>query len=197
LNTLRETSFSRLFAIPIPVVVCWPSPLALLGLLLDFEMIDLGDLQGTPFIWTPMPESIYRSFATFTPSFEDIQYHATQISLFNAASTLVDLTPSSTQVPLLGFPKTSPPLTSTLLVHSNPRSPPKRHPLLSARVYHSPNSFRPCRSSRLRRFTPRSILQAYCILQPIMGFTTFQAFSSRRPVKPEGSRSTTTHSIKD
>ena len=196
MNTPRETSFSRLLAIPNPVVVCWPSPLALLGLLLDFELIDLADLQGTPFIWTPMPESICRTFATFTPSFEDIQYHATQISLFNAASTLVDLTPSSTQVPLLGFPKTAPPLTPTLLVHSKPRSPPKRHPLLSAREYHSPNMFRPCRSSRLRRFTPRSILQAYCILQPIMGFTTFQAFSFRRPDKSEDFSSAPTHSTR-
>jgi len=138
-----------------------------------------------------MPESICRTFATFTSSFEDIQYHATQISLFNTSSTLVDLAPSSTQVPLLGFPKTAPPLTSPLLVHSKPRSPPKRHPLLSARDYHSPNMFRPCRSSRLRRFTPCSTLQAYCILQPIMGFTTFQAFSFRRPDKSEDSRSTT------
>jgi hypothetical protein len=58
LNTTQETSFSSLFAIPNPVVVCWPSPLALLDLLPDFELIDLVDLQGTPFFWTPMPESI-------------------------------------------------------------------------------------------------------------------------------------------
>jgi len=33
--------------------------------------------------------------------------------------------------------------------------------------------FRPCRSSRLRRFTPLNALQVYCALQPTMGYTQF------------------------
>ena len=47
----------------------------------------------------------------------------------------------------------------------------------SARGCHTPNSFRPCRSSRLRRFSPRFALQVCCTLQPTMGFTTFPAHS--------------------
>jgi hypothetical protein len=44
----------------------------------------------------------------------------------------------------------------------------------SARSCHTPDSFRPCRSSRLRRFAPLNTLQVYCTLHPTMGFTTFQ-----------------------
>jgi len=36
-----------------------------------------------------------------------------------------------------------------------------------------PDAFRPCRSSRLRRFTPLDTLQVCCTLQPVMGFATF------------------------
>jgi hypothetical protein len=36
------------------------------------------------------------------------------------------------------------------------------------------NMFRPCRSSRPRRLTPRGILQVCCTLQPTMGSTPFQ-----------------------
>jgi hypothetical protein len=41
---------------------------------------------------------------------------------------------------------------------------------LSARSCHLPDSFRPCRSSRLRRFTPPGTSQVCCTLKPIMGF---------------------------
>lgn len=41
--------------------------------------------------------------------------------------------------------------------------------------------FRPCRSTRLRRFTPLAALQAYCILQSIMGFATFQTSARKLP----------------
>jgi len=44
----------------------------------------------------------------------------------------------------------------------------------SARRCHSPGSFRPCRSSRLRRFAPQYFVQVCCALQPTMGFATFQ-----------------------
>ena len=46
-------------------------------------------------------------------------------------------------------------------------------PSPSARRCHPPDSFRPCRSSRLRRFAPPSTLQVCCTLLPIMGFATF------------------------
>jgi hypothetical protein len=48
-----------------------------------------------------------------------------------------------------------------------------------ARRRQPPNSFRPCRSTRLRRFTPLSTVQVYCTLQPAMGFAMFLAQSLR------------------
>jgi hypothetical protein len=68
-----------------------------------------------------------------------------------------------------GFPKIAPPLTFTLRVRS--RILPKESSL--SRHCYMPSIFRPCRSSRLRRFTPRTAPQAYCILQPVMGFEPF------------------------
>ena len=44
----------------------------------------------------------------------------------------------------------------------------------SVRRCHFPNSFRPCRSSRLRRFTPPRAFQVCCALVPILGFARFQ-----------------------
>jgi hypothetical protein len=38
-----------------------------------------------------------------------------------------------------------------------------------------PNSFRPCRSSRLRRLPPHTASQVCCTLQPVMGFAWFRA----------------------
>jgi len=38
-----------------------------------------------------------------------------------------------------------------------------------------PNMFRPCRSSRLRRFPPHTVLRVYCTPQPVMGFARFPA----------------------
>jgi len=43
----------------------------------------------------------------------------------------------------------------------------------SARGCHVPDSFRPCRSSRLRRFSPPGTLQVCCTLLPILGFAMF------------------------
>jgi len=56
-------------------------------------------------------------------------------------------------------------------------------PSPSARRCHPPDSFRPCRSSRLRRFALLDTLQVCCTLQPIMGFATFQA-GRRRSARP-------------
>jgi hypothetical protein len=44
----------------------------------------------------------------------------------------------------------------------------------SARSCHPPDSFRPCRSSRLRRLAPLDIVQVCCALQPTMGFAMFR-----------------------
>jgi hypothetical protein len=40
----------------------------------------------------------------------------------------------------------------------------------SARSCHAPDSFRPCRSSRLRRLAPPGTCQVCCTLKPILGF---------------------------
>jgi hypothetical protein len=48
----------------------------------------------------------------------------------------------------------------------------------SARSCQPPGSFRPCRSSRLRRFPPPHALQVCCTLKPIMGFATFRVCQS-------------------
>lgn len=45
--------------------------------------------------------------------------------------------------------------------------------LPSARSCHAPNSFRPCRFSRLRRFAPHSASRVYCTPQPAIGFAWF------------------------
>jgi hypothetical protein len=55
----------------------------------------------------------------------------------------------------------------------------RKRSLPSARRCHPSNSFRPCRSSRLRRFSPLERLQVFCTLQPTMGFATFQVRGSR------------------
>jgi hypothetical protein len=49
----------------------------------------------------------------------------------------------------------------------------------SALDCHIQDSFRPCRSSRLRRLAPRAALQVCCTLLPTMGFVTFQARRGR------------------
>lgn len=84
------------------------------------------------------------------------------------------------RAPLMRLSCIAPPSTSALLVHSRwrvsasfgPGVPPTRIP------------FRPCRSSRLRRFAPRRALQACCILQPILGFASFQTGRTPLPPRP-------------
>jgi len=56
----------------------------------------------------------------------------------------------------------------------------RTEPLPSARGRHTSRLFRPCRSSRLRRFAPRCALQVCCTLQPAMGFAGFPAASTDR-----------------
>jgi len=73
-----------------------------------------------------------------------------------------------------------------------PRGVGANTPLPSARSCQPPSSFRPCRSSRLRRFALLDTLQVCCTLQPIMGFATFQGIarlSSRLPCATTSRRS--------
>ena len=58
----------------------------------------------------------------------------------------------------------------------------------SARSCHLPDSFRPCRSSRLRRFAPPGTFQVCCTLKPILGFARLQVVGAHlvhhpRPVR--------------
>ena len=68
-----------------------------------------------------------------------------------------------------GFPKIAPPPTFTVCVLSG-RLP--KGASSASRCYTS-DTFHPCRSSRLRWFTPQTAPQACCILQPVMGFEPF------------------------
>jgi hypothetical protein len=56
-----------------------------------------------------------------------------------------------------------------------PRNSPSGASLPSARRCHPPDAFRPCRSSRLRRFAPPGTFQVCCTLIPIMGFAKLRA----------------------
>jgi len=74
-----------------------------------------------------------------------------------------------------GFPKISSPPASTPRVHSQMVA----HP--SARGCQPSYMFRPCRSSRLRRFSPRDPSQVYCALQPVLRFAPFPTFGVIAP----------------
>lgn len=75
---------------------------------------------------------------------------------------------------------------SSLGVHSKIVPPPikagcvhSREPRFSsAESCHTLDVFRPCRSTRLRRFAPHPTPQVSCTLQPVMGFAVFQAAST-------------------
>jgi hypothetical protein len=71
------------------------------------------------------------------------------------------------------------------LASSRGNSPGDAEPT-SARGCHVPDSFRPCRSSRLRRFAPPGTLQVCCTLLPILGFAMFPVVRvvSRRLTRP-------------
>ena len=83
-------------------------------------------------------------------------------------------------------PKITPPPTSAPCVLSQPAVSRKRPPP-SAQRCQAPDTFRPCRFSRLRRFTPHVALQVCCTLQPVMGFELF-------PTGPPTDRVATTSS---
>lgn len=97
-------------------------------------------------------------------------------------------TPDSTGLLSWGFPKSAPPPTSPSRVHSRADLF-LRETCPLARTCQGPNLFRPCRSSRLRRFAPRDGLQACRILQPVMGFATFQGRNGILPAAGIGSNS--------
>jgi hypothetical protein len=62
------------------------------------------------------------------------------------------------------------------------------HP--SSRSCQTPRAIRPCRSSRLRRFTPCDPLQVYCTLQPVLRFAPFLPFSVIAPTRLRAVRPT-------
>jgi hypothetical protein len=69
------------------------------------------------------------------------------------------------------------------------RDPPCDAEAPSARSCHLPDSFRPCRSSRLRRFAPPGTSQVCCTLKPILGFARLQvvgALSVHLPLPNRG-----------
>jgi len=90
-----------------------------------------------------------------------------------------------------GFPKISSPPASASHVRTGFRRIWSRvvaHP--SSRSCQTPRAIRPCRSSRLRRFTPCDPLQVYCTLQPVLRFAPFQIASVIAPARLRAVRPT-------
>jgi len=62
------------------------------------------------------------------------------------------------------------------------------HP--SSRSCQTPRAIRPCRSSRLRRFSPCDPSQVYCTLQPVLRFAPFQSSDVIAPTRLRAVRPT-------
>jgi len=107
---------------------------------------------------------------SFTPPSETRSVRAV-LPVHRFYSTPRDLLCSAfpSELPLLWFSKERP---SADIRCSRPVPTSPRGCLRSGVAKHS-DIFRPCRSSRLRRFSPRAALQVYCALQPAMGFEPF------------------------
>lgn len=60
--------------------------------------------------------------------------------------------------------------------------PDEPSPVLRCTACQAVHSCRPCRSTRLRRFTPPGASQVCCTLQPIMGFAVFRSTRARLEV---------------
>lgn len=85
------------------------------------------------------------------------------------------LTLTWVRAPLMGFSKDAPPSRWRARVHSRTVSRP------SVRRCHSPDSFRPCRSSRLRRFAPRAPCRSVAPCTRSWGSVRFGPWSSSSP----------------
>jgi hypothetical protein len=59
--------------------------------------------------------------------------------------------------------------------HQGSPLPDRPSPVLRRIACQALRTFRPCRSTRLRRFPPPVASQVYCTLQPIMGFAVFRS----------------------
>jgi len=91
----------------------------------------------------------------------------------------------------MGFSKDSSPPASASHVRTTFRRIWSRvvaHP--SSRSCQTPRAIRPCRSSRLRRFTPCDPLQVYCTLQPVLRFAPFLSSSVIAPARLRAVRPT-------
>ena len=59
-------------------------------------------------------------------------------------------------------------------------------PVLRCAACQAAHSFRPCRSTRLRRFPPHHASQVCCTLQPVMGFAVFRSSLAGHEVPRDG-----------
>jgi hypothetical protein len=172
----------------------WPSPRALLGLA-DSSGDDSAGLRGTSRSSTPWGrvdqwpgphdlrfsyEDIVLSAPSCLPSFR----LASGLAAFGClAAGEVDSSHGVVKVrPSIGIstwcPLPAVPCSEELPSGSSSKGGAVRRGVPSARGCHLPDTFRPCRSSRLRRFAPPGTLQVYCALKPIMGFAKFPASGS-------------------
>lgn len=110
-------------------------------------------------------------------SFRDIEI---ALSLFHAALVLASSRTPCRETPTSRFERqgssSSPGVFQRRpsIEKRSARPLPSGHPLFGPRLPPS-CSFRPCRSSRLRRLPPRASSQVCCTLHPILGFGAFQA----------------------
>lgn len=70
--------------------------------------------------------------------------------------------------------------------HHRSPLPNEPSPVLRCAACQAVHSFRPCRSTRLRRFPPPVASQVCCTLQPIIGFAVFQSTRVRHKFARDG-----------
>lgn len=137
---------------------------------LSYRPVGLGEPNGSP--------SPGRLAALGVPRSDDQRAHGSGVPLLQRRVPVraVLSSPVGRSRPVWsgllswGSSKIASPPISTGRVHSQAR----RISPFGGKAATLSRMFRPCRFSRLRRFTPRPTLQVYCALQPVMGFAAFR-----------------------
>jgi len=163
------------------VTARWTSPLALLGL--GYGPKPVMACEGLPVQRRVQSKTFRSSLVSF---FSSSKTRSGSCGLAPVPLQRAPHSPSTLRLPgrespafcwsvtrLLSWGFQRPPLHRHQHRLSTPSREPKPAPF-GRTTTRSLHSFRPCRSSRLRRLPPIYALQVYCTLLPTMGFTTFQ-----------------------
>ena len=172
------------------VVDRWPSPHALLDLPLTSFLMTMRVCEGLPVharlgvgsTKLPDPRDLRFSFgdsirlalsSSVVCSSPDLAaWRLASVQMTDSSHGVVKVPPLHRLRHLVSTPSGSAAPKSCLLASSRGKSFSDTLPL-SVRGCQVPDSFRPCRFSRLRRLAPPGTLQVYCTLLPIMGFAMF------------------------